>query len=78
MQIIHAPTTRYTIPKYKPTYKKLPTVQKEHNYLKFKYFHDAFHKCFHHETIIGEASYALGPHLNHKRSRIILSLNRNV
>ena len=48
------------------------------NSLEFKCIHDAFHKCFHQETFRGEASSALGPHLNHKRSRMILGLNRNV
>ena len=38
----------------------------------------AFHECFHHETFIGEVSSALGPYLNHNRSRIILGLNRNI
>ena len=47
-------------------------------YLEFKCIHAAFLKSVHHETFVGEASSALGPHADHKSSRIMVVLNRNV
>ena len=80
MQIIYAPTARYIHVSIKNTSQhNLQTTNRlKATYFELKCIHDASYKCFHHETFIGEASSELGPHLNYKRSRITLGLNRTI